>query len=74
MQLPISIEASLICSLLNFFNLLCVFCECHDIVANLLTSALLELKELTLKRRSASFTKYNINLFEKNYINKICSS
>ena len=44
MQLRLSIEASLIRSLINFCNLLCIFCECHDTGAHLLTSALLELK------------------------------
>ena len=44
MQLRLSIEASLIGSLINFCNLLCIFCERHDPGAQLLTFALLELK------------------------------
>ena len=44
MQLRLSIETSLIRSLINFCDLLCIFCECHDPEAHLLTSALLELK------------------------------
>ena len=41
MQLRFSIEASLIRSFVNFCNLLCIFCECHDTGAHLLTSTLL---------------------------------
>ena len=50
MQLRLSIEASLIGSLINFCNLLCIFCECHDPGTHLLTSALLELKQLTIEK------------------------
>ena len=41
MQLLLSIERSLIWRLIN---LLCIFCECNDKGAHLLTSTLLELK------------------------------
>ena len=41
MKLRLSIEASLIYRLINFCNLLCIFCECHDTGAHLLTSTLL---------------------------------
>ena len=34
----------------------------------MLTSILLELKKLTLQRRSTSFTKYQINLLQKDLI------
>ena len=44
MQLRLSIEASLIGSLINFCNLLCIFMECDDPEAHLPTSTLLELK------------------------------
>ena len=37
MQLRLSIEASLIRSLINFCNLLYIFFECHDTGAHLLT-------------------------------------
>ena len=50
MQLPLSIEASLIRSLINLCNLLYIFCECHNPGTHLLTSALLELKELTIEK------------------------
>ena len=50
MLLRLFIEASLIRSLINFCNLLCIFCECHDPGAHLLTSALLELKQLTIEK------------------------
>ena len=50
MQLHLSIETSLIFRLINFCNLLCIFCECHDKGENLLTSTLLKLKQLTLKK------------------------
>ena len=44
MQLRLSIEALLIRSLIDSCNFLCLFCECHDPRAHLLTSALLEPK------------------------------
>ena len=40
MPLRLSIEASLIRRLINFYELLCIFCECHDPGAHLLTSTL----------------------------------
>ena len=55
MQLRLSIEASLIHSLINFRKLLCIFCKCHDPGAHLLTSALLELKQLTLEKEKYFF-------------------
>ena len=39
----------------NFCNLLCIFCECHDKEENLFSSALLELKYLTLKKEQYFF-------------------
>ena len=44
MHLHLSIEASLILSLINFCNLLCIFRECHHPGTDLCTSVLLELK------------------------------
>ena len=41
MQLHLSIEASLIRSLINFCNLLCIFWECHDPGAHLLNEKFL---------------------------------
>ena len=55
MQLHVSIESSLICRLINLCNLLRRFCECHDKEENLFSSALLELKYLTLKKEQYFF-------------------
>ena len=57
MQLRLSIEASLIRSFINFSNLLYIFSECHDTGAHLLTSALLEVKELTIEKERHFFYK-----------------
>ena len=40
MPLRLSIEASLIRQLINFYKSLCIFGECHDPGAHLLTSTL----------------------------------
>ena len=39
-----SFQASLIYRFINFCDLLCIFCECHDKEAHLLRSALIEIK------------------------------
>ena len=54
MQLPLCIEASLICRLINFGNFH-AFCECHEKGGKLLTSALLDLKLLILKKEKYIF-------------------
>ena len=55
MQLHLSIKTSLIYRLINFWNLLCIFCECHDKEENLFSPALLELTYLTLKKEKYFF-------------------
>ena len=47
-----------------------LFCKCHNKVANLLTSVLLELTELVVERRSTYFTKYQTKLRQKSLLFK----
>ena len=75
MKLRLSIEISLIYRLINYCNLLCIFCECHDtgaylltstLLPHLLTSALLVLQ----KMKGTSFKKCRVNLPKKHCFSK----